>query len=181
MNPAHRLFPHITLDAIANELDREAAMRQRVYPGRVETARMTQAEATREIALCDAWRHDAMRLTVGWYTGNALPPPAHDFSWTDRRQGLERELSFRRRIYPDRIATARLSKADADRQVDCLQALAEIYDDGLDWIASNGERPRHHLVQGITPAIEQARREWATHCQRVDARRNPAKQGELLG
>lgn len=179
MNPAHRLFPDISLEAIANELDREARMRARVYPGRVETARMTKDEAEREIQLCDAWRRDVQRLTVSWYLGNALPPANHPFRWIDRRQGLERELGFRRRIYPDRIDSARMTRDDARKQIDCLQALAEIYDDGLDWVASNGELPRFHLVAGITPEIEQARREWAEHTGRVDARRNPAKQGEM--
>lgn len=179
MNAAHMHFPEISLAMIAAELAREDQLRRRFYPGRVETLRMSQADADHELAAIAALRQDVARLEACWFTPNRLAPPSHSCSWIDRRAAIAREIDLRRRVYPRHIEDGKLLEDDARHRIACLEALAAIYDDGLDWQASNGQRPAFHLVAGITPETERARREWASHSQRVSTLRNPATQGEM--
>lgn len=144
------VFEHaspVTFAQLTAELERELAMRRQVYPVRVSTARMTPAQADRELALCAAWREDVervqslrMRLASAWSAGDlrlwaACRPRAatHGFSWRDRRQALAREMQLRARVYADQVATARLTKADAEHRTQCLETLARLYDYGWDW------------------------------------------------
>jgi hypothetical protein len=92
---------------------------------------------------------------------------------------VARELEQRRNFYPRRIAEARMTQAEARQRSDALAALAARYDDGFDWIASNGEGPRFAIITA-TPEIEQARREWDEHLASVTAHTNPPQQQELL-
>lgn len=179
MNHAHRLFPAITLTHIAVELAREAAARASLYPRRVESLRMTQAEADFQITVCHAWQGDVARLIASWFTPHPLAPASHTVSWAERRSALDREIDLRRRFYPQWIETARLTSAAAVHQIDCLMALAAIYDDGFDWVASNGSGPCFAEIIA-TKAMIAARREWYDHQTRVDLTRNPATQEEMM-
>ncbi len=179
MTPAHPLYPDITLAMIAAELEREAQLRRRVYPDRVATARMTPAEAEWQHALCAAWAADVARMIASWFTPHPLAPPTHAVSWADRRRGLARELEFRARIYPDRVATARMTPAESSQRIRCLEALAAIYDDGFDWIAGNGARPAFAQLEPDEATL-QARQDWDAHWRQVNELRHPAqRQGEM--
>ncbi len=189
---AHYLFPGVTLAAIAAELARELDARLRLYPRRVESGRMTEDERDRELAMCRAWAGDVAlivrmresaaenwrRFLVG-LPEQPLPRPAHTFTWHQRRHALDRELGLRHRFYPEWIGNGRLAKADADRRIACLEALAAIYDDGFDWRASNG-LPPSFKAWNAAPDVKQANREWDQHIAAVLERRAPAKQEEMV-
>lgn len=175
----HPLYPAITAQAVLAECARELAQRRNFYPGRVAEARMSQAEADHQLAVCAAWHQDAQRIAGSDYTPSPLPPADHGMTWAARREGLARELALRARVYPSRVAELRMTQAEADHRRDCLAALAARYDDGFDWIASNGARPRFAVLDA-TPEILAARREWQDHSAAVDAARAPALQEELL-
>lgn len=197
MTPAHPRHPAITIEALMAELRRELAQRRRFYPQRVREGRMTQAEADHQTAAAAAWLADMERReefhtrahaawerykdTQGsegpWVT--TIAPAAHGLSWQARRAALTRELDLRARVYPRRVAEGAMTQATANHQRACLEALADIYDDGFDWRASNGEAPHHGSIR-TTPEIDQARREWLTHWQTVEARRQPATQEAML-
>lgn len=163
----------VTFAQLVAELDRELAMRRQVYPDRIETARMSMAEAERELALCAAWIEDLgrvqdlrQRMAAAWHAHNMplwaacrAAGPAHDFSWRDRRQALGRELQLRRRVYADDVATARLTQADANHRILCLEILARLYDYGWDWPHENPSLDpdfhRHQLARD--PENETAR------------------------
>lgn len=181
----------LSLAIIAEELEREHASRQRTYPGRVDSARMTQDEATRQLALCQAWRADVARLDAyhrgapaRWQRAMAgaaydPPPPAeHGFTWRDRVDGLRRELALRARFYPGWVAEARMTQQQADHRTACLEALLRLYEDGFDWRATSGSGPAFAEVRP-NAAQAQARREWDVHMAAVTQRRNPAEQQAL--
>lgn len=191
----HPRHPGVTTQAVLAECKRELAQRRTFYPRRVEQARMTQEEADAQLALAAAWHEDVSRIiafeeaaAAAWKTfleNPAVPritelsDPGHGLSWQQRRTGLARELDLRRRIYPRRIEQAQMTKCIATRQLAALEALADRYDDGFDWRASNGVRPQFGRI-ATGPEILQARREWDEHRERVDTRRTPAQQQELL-
>ena len=175
----HPAYPRITPQAVLVETQRELAQRRNFYPGRVAEGRMSQAEADHQLALAAAWHQDAQRIAASDYTSAPLPPATHTVSWQARREGLARELALRARVYPTRVAELRMTQAEADHRRACLMALAARYDDGFDWIASNGHGPRFALVDA-TPEILAARREWQDHCAAVEAARQPLEQKELL-
>lgn len=162
----HSLFPDITPQAVLAECARELAQRRSFYPGRVAEARMSQAEADHQFALAAAWHQDAQRIAASDYTPNVLPPATHGISWQARREGLARELALRARVYPSRVAEMRMTQGEADHRRACLMALAARYDDGFDWIASNGHRTRFGLVEAPEEILA-ARREWQDHWQAV--------------
>lgn len=176
LHPAH---PDITPQAVLAETQRELAQRRNFYPGRVAEARMSQAEADHQLAVAAAWHQDAQRIAASDYTPNPLPPATHGISWQARREGLARELALRARVYPARVAEMRMTQAEADHRRACLMALAARYDDGFDWLASNGHRTRFGLVEA-TPEILAARREWQDHSAAVEAARAPLEQKELI-
>lgn len=175
----HPLYPAITAQHVLAETRRELAQRRNVYPGRVAEARMAQAEADHQLALAVAWHQDAQRIAASDYTPAPLAPATHGISWAARREGIARELGFRARVYPTRIAELRMTQAEADHRCACLMALAARYDDGFDWLASNGHRPRFGLIKA-PPETLAARKEWQDHWQAIDAARHPMQQKELL-
>lgn len=175
----HPLYPAITAQAVLAECSRELAQRRGFYPGRVAEARMTQAEADHQLALAAAWAEDAQRIAASDYTPAPLAPATHGMTWHARREGLRRELHLRARVYPARVAEMRMTQAEADHRRDCLAALAARYDDGFDWIASNGARTRFGLVDAPEEILA-ARREWQDHSAAVEAARAPLEQKELL-
>jgi hypothetical protein len=141
----HIRFPDISPAALERELGRELEARRALYARRLETHRMLPAEAERELAIAAAWREDLARIRAAWIeTPGTIPaPPAHQFSWKDRRAALMRELDQRRRFYPEWIAKSRLTQAAADHQVECLECLLAVYEDGWDWRGSDGLTPLH--------------------------------------
>ena len=179
MTCAHLRFPAITLDHLVAETARELAQRTAIYPRHVESARMAQHDADFQIAAATAWLNDAERLRASWFTPRPLAPAAHAVSWGDRRAALARELGLRQRCYPLWIETARLLPDTARHQLDCLLALAAIYDDGFDWIASNGARPSFASIAPDSATL-QARAEWSAHCAALQLARNPEQQGEMI-
>ncbi len=177
----HRLYPTITPQHVLAECARELGQRRDFYPRRVAEARMTQDEADHQLAIARAWHQDAQRIAAHDYTPAALAPATHGISWAARREGIRRELDLRARVFPARVAEGRMTQTEADHRRDCLAALAARYDDGLDWIASNGAKPRFAMVHDIPEQVDQARREWHAHWQAVTASRQPQpEQKELI-
>lgn len=143
----HPAFPLATFAALQTELAREHAARTAAYPDRVATARMAPLEAQAGLAVVAAWQADARRLfdfrtrsAALWSAGNfalwvkaRMAPAEHSIDWHTRRRALEREVRARERSYPERVATAQLTQADADLRLACLHALARVYDQGFDW------------------------------------------------
>lgn len=175
----HPLHPDITAQAVLAECARELTQRRNFYPGRIAEARMSQAEADHQLAVCAAWHQDAQRIAASDYTPAPLPPATHGISWQARREGLSRELALRARVYPARVAEMRMTQAEADHRRACLMALAARYDDGFDWIASNSHRTHWGQIKA-TEEIRAARREWQDHRATVEAARAPLEQKELL-
>ena len=175
----HNLFQHITAQAVLAECARELAQRRNFYPGRVAEGRMLQDEADHQLAVAAAWHQDAQRIAASDYTPQPLAAATHGISWHARREGLARELALRARVYPARVAEMRMTQAEADQRRACLMALAARYDDGFDWIASNGHRTRFGLVEAPEEILA-ARREWQDHRAAVEAARAPLEQKELI-
>jgi hypothetical protein len=171
-----RRFPELTFAQLRAELARERAARARLYPQRVEQGRMSQRQADDELALAAALAADIDRAA---HVGAPVPLAAHDFSWRERRDAIARELGWRSHVYPRWIELGRLSQDDADHRMACLEALADVFDDGFDWRASNGEVPAFHETVP-TAAQRQARAEWDEHWRGVEARRSPPQQEELF-
>lgn len=175
----HHAHP-VTAAQIAAELAREQAMRRKVYPARVADCRMTQAEADHELAIVAAWIEDLERIGARQVhtAGYGSPPPRHGMAWTDRRRGLERELALRSRVFPRRVAAGDMTAEDAAHRTACLAALAARYDQGWDWLASNGLPPSLSAIPP-TPEQAQAQREWAAHVETLAPKSQPAKQEEM--
>jgi hypothetical protein len=49
-----------------------------------------------------------------------------DFTAEEKRACIEREIKRRKRVFPNRIETGRMSKADARHEIECME---EIYND----------------------------------------------------
>jgi hypothetical protein len=49
------------------------------------------------------------------------------FSSAEKLEAAERELSLRRRVYPNRVGAHRMSQALADRQIALMEAIAADY------------------------------------------------------
>lgn len=169
----HHLFPGITDAMVEAELAREEEQRKRFYPRRVETLQMDKAEAEHQLAVAAAWREDLAR-----FTGQPLQPARHGLSWKVRRIAIAREIDMRRRHYPRFIEELKLTREDAAHRLACLEALAARYDDGLDWTGPGGSHCTHSAFAS-TADDRAAAEAWATHRAEVEARRNPAEQGEM--
>jgi hypothetical protein len=50
-----------------------------------------------------------------------------EFSREEKLKEIAREIALRRRVYPNRIMTHRLSKETADRQIAIMMAIAKDY------------------------------------------------------
>jgi hypothetical protein len=155
MNVNDALFPGITYAAITAEAERELASRRRTYPDRVQKCRMTQAEADYQIAIMAAIAADTRRM--GHIGPSEMAAVTHTFSWLDRRKALERELDMRDRLYPGWIANARMTQANAARQMSAMKAILWRYDCGFDW--------QHAALQD-----RQRREHWYAHWSTVFAR-----------
>lgn len=147
----HIAFPAITWAALEAELARELQQRRALYPKRVETGRMLQAEASGETAIAMAWAEDLARMRARWLSpaprgAFPFPHPSHPITWAARRRSLLRELGMRQRFYPEWIAAGRLLADQATHQLACLQCLLTIYEDGWDWRASDGLLPSQSQI-----------------------------------
>lgn len=135
----HLRFPAVSAAALEEELAREIEARRAAYPRLVGEGKLLQADADRELALARAWLEDARR----WIAAFGLPETplaAHGRSWVDRRQGLDRELGLRRRLYPRWIEQGRLTAEQAAHRIACVETLLALYDDGFDFVGP-GEDP----------------------------------------
>lgn len=174
MIPSTR-HPHVTHAMIAAELAREAEARRRTYPAMIEQGRMTAEDAERGHAVCAAWADDIARVIAFWaapFPRGAMPcqPRTRGFTWAERRSALDRELQQRARLYPRWIAQARLDAGEAQQRTQRLAAMADLYDEGLDWHDSFGTRPLFHLLTAPTIEDEDQREalaQWRTHCNHV--------------
>lgn len=155
-------FPDVTLADVLDELRREQTARRRTYPQQVERCRMTQAEADHQLALVAGLIEDVNRYHTRCILQQALPPATHGFTWAQRRATITRELAQRARLYPQWIASGKLDQADADRATMRLTALADIYDDGFDWHATNGLRVLFG-TDAKTEAEREAQNQWHHH------------------
>jgi hypothetical protein len=182
-------YPHVTYAMIAAELTREGKARRRTYPGMIEQGRMTPEQAEHGYQLAAAWLEDVQRFTAYLALpaprGHAMPAEQRTlgFTWAERRAGIDRELGQRHRLYPRWIEAARLDAAEAQRRIDCLMVMAEIYDDGLDWHDSFGTRPIFPLLTANhvqEPAQREALAQWLAHVHHVlTARSGEQNQQEL--
>lgn len=137
MNPAHR-FPGTSWPDCRAEVDRELAYRDRTYPDRVASGRMTRADADYQRAVFAAIAVDVDRMA---HVGPApIPPAPHRYSWNERRQALSREIEMREKYYPEWIGKGRLAQPVADRQLALLRAILWRFDGGFDWTPTNGVR-----------------------------------------
>lgn len=160
MTAAHHRFPAVTFAAIQTELARELAQRRATYRDWIGKGRMTQEEADWQLSVIAAIAEDAARFEAAMAPiaqGRPMQNPLdvlrnHKFTWQERRQALLRELDYRQRLYPEWIRKGRLTHPDAAKQCDALRAMLALYEDGLDWQASNGARP--------PSSDRQARIEW---------------------
>ena len=50
-----------------------------------------------------------------------------EFSCEEKLKEIAREIALRRRVYPNRVMTHRLSQAAADRQIAIMLAIAKDY------------------------------------------------------
>lgn len=151
--------PDVTYAMIRAELQRELAARGRLYPRRVESGRLTQADAARECELIAAMiadvatmasYHPADAQNVTWRVEPRLSD--HPHTWEQRRLALHRELDLRLRLYPQWIAEGRLTQLNATRQFATLDCLLEIYDEG--WGRPPGDPAQ--FVAEIWPATRTA-------------------------
>ena len=55
------------------------------------------------------------------------PAPGPRVPLNDKRKELNRELALRRAVYPKQVEVARMSQAQADRQIALLEAIAADY------------------------------------------------------
>jgi hypothetical protein len=148
-------WPDIALGHIQRELVREGQNRARLYPKWVSKGKMIMAEAAYQREVIAALGDD-----VGRMLRNArYEHPAHNFSWKERLNVLNRELDFRAQLYPSRIAKGMLIKADATHQIACFEALRHQFETGFDWRASNGSACHWGKV-GLTPEERAAQDEY---------------------
>lgn len=109
-------------DAVVAELERELENRGRVFPDRVGKGRMTEQEADYQLAI---WReildNVAQGLGASWHVDGLR------FPWLDKVKALNRELDYRQRLFPDWIAKGRLDQATADRRVELIEMVRDLY------------------------------------------------------
>ncbi|WP_310532545.1 hypothetical protein [Novosphingobium sp.] len=140
MNPITR-YPDVTWAAIAAELEREIHFRERTYDREITKGRMDPEAAKYQLAIARAWREDCHRfeqahapIAKGLPMQNPLQIPAvHGLDWQARRAGVQRELTYRARLYPVWIDKGNLTTADAARRTRALEAMLALYDEGLDF------------------------------------------------
>jgi hypothetical protein len=52
---------------------------------------------------------------------------ADEFTPSDKLRSVERELGYRRRVFPRRVAMDKMKQADADREIAVFEAIAADY------------------------------------------------------
>lgn len=62
---------------------------------------------------------------------------APTFTAAEKRAEVQRELGMRRGFYPRQVAAGKLDKADADRRIAILEAIARDYEEA-DFFAQHG-------------------------------------------
>lgn len=55
-----------------------------------------------------------------------------EFTPADKLKSVERELGYRRRVFPRRVEMGKMKQADADREIALFEAIAEDYRKRLD-------------------------------------------------
>ena len=177
--PAH--FHHAPSFAhVRAELARELDQRRRFYPDRVAKGRLSQAQADHQLAVIAAIAQDleaviAIRVPflpgTGRGTsaaGGGAQAASPTFTWSEKRNALNRELDYRRRFYPDWISKGRLAQGAAQHQLACLAAMLALYDDGLCWQPTPPDCP-----------AEQRRQQWRDLSATLIAETEPAKEFAL--
>lgn len=118
------------------EVKRELDQRRRFYPNWVAQGRITALEMEHEIRIFEAIEHDLMAAhrqeeTGVWAMPGAgdgpLDPAAVREAWEAKVRALRRELALRRNAYRKRVEQGRLSQADADKQLERLEAVHWMY------------------------------------------------------
>lgn len=135
LQPHPNRHPGITYADVQAELARELSHREATYPGMVAKGSMTRGDAHRQVELFRAIAADAVRFEGAARIRYSRPTPApgHGFTWHERREALQRELAMRDRIYPAWVAKGSLTRATAALQCQRLQAMLDLYEDGLDY------------------------------------------------
>lgn len=127
--------PGISWNDVTRDIATEIAQRRRLYPDRVARGQMSSEEADYQIAIFGALAADVARIMA-----NACDQaPAHRYSRAARIDALLRERSYRQRLYPKWVTTGQISADQATHRTHCLDALLERFDEGLDWVATNGK------------------------------------------
>lgn len=168
-------------DAIVAELERELAHRERIYPDWIAKCRMSEQEAGYQLGV---WREilDNVRECLAGASCNVT---AIAVAWREKVKALERELDYRTRLYPEWIDKGRLDQADADRQLELVAMVRDLYWRHLfAWLPPAG--PARTFVDALrsgTRLEDPAAREAyelavADHLHAVDG--DGANQAELL-
>jgi len=55
-----------------------------------------------------------------------------DVSWPDKIKCVKRELALRKSAYPKWVASGRMKKETADREIEVMEAIVQDYEDTLD-------------------------------------------------
>ncbi len=158
-------YPRVTRTAIAEELAATAAWRAANWPDWVAKGKLHASESAAQTRLWQAVQQDAQRLLQ---PAHLRPAASHGASWADRRAALQRELAWRRTVWPDWVAKGRITAEQARFRTHCLQALLDDYDGGFDWQASNGA-PCNWASLAPSPENIAARAEWSRHAQSLIA------------
>lgn len=182
-HPIHHRYPAITWRVLAAEIDREISARLNTYAGRVETGRMTQAEADWQLQLARAWREDVDRFEQSVQplrqgqpaTPTLRIPAAHSIAWRPRRAALLRELEQRQRFYPEWVAKGRLTEANAKSRLEAAECLLTLYEYGYDWEPTNGMPPAWSEIRA-TPEQQATRDEIRALLSEIAARTTTPQQ-----
>jgi len=130
---------HITeaRGAIVLELKRELDSRRDVFPDRINKGRMQQREADYQISV---WQE--ISANVGEKLGSAdWHVTGRKHSWRQKIEALDRELDYRRRLYPDRVDKGRMDNATAQHRIEIVQMVRDLY-----W--------RHMFGWDLPPGVE---------------------------
>lgn len=185
-------FTHDQARAMRAELERELEDRRRYFPGMIRKASMTEQDADRRLAL---WRDLIADLARAFNPDvmqrRELPLSDRRFSWREKIAEIRRELALRDAVYPDRIAKARMTEAEAKRRCDTLQLVHDLYwRKCLCW-EPEGELARKHHAECVRrfeagdrsgwptppPGQDEMREELRAHMLATLA--EPTKQAEL--
>lgn len=185
-------FTHDQAKAMRAELERELEDRRRYFPGMIRKARMTEQEADRRLALWRDLIDDLARaFNPDVMQRRELPLSDRRFSWREKIAEIRRELALRGAVYPDRVAKARMTRAEADKRCALLRLVHDLYwRKCLCW-EPEGELARKHHAEYVRrfeagdraglpeppPGEAEMREELQAHMQATLA--EPTMQAEL--